>query len=34
MDWSLLRPHAPYPMLRQELLYHNTIPVSVVAAVM
>ncbi|KAM5537632.1 hypothetical protein V8D89_008710 [Ganoderma adspersum] len=26
MDWSLLRPHAPYPMLRQELLYHNTIP--------
>ena len=34
MDWSLLRPHAPYPMLRQELLYHTTIPVSVVAAVM
>ncbi|PIL23311.1 transporter [Ganoderma sinense ZZ0214-1] len=26
MDWSLLRPHAPYSMLRQELLYHNAIP--------
>ncbi|KAI1794482.1 EXS-domain-containing protein [Ganoderma leucocontextum] len=26
MDWSLLRPHARYPMLRQELLYHNAIP--------
>ena len=29
MDWSLLRPHAPYPLLRHELLYNNAIPVSV-----
>ncbi|KAI9065265.1 EXS-domain-containing protein [Trametes sanguinea] len=26
MDWSLLKPHAPYPLLRPNLLYNNTIP--------
>ncbi|KAI0642772.1 EXS-domain-containing protein [Trametes meyenii] len=26
MDWSLLRPHAPYPFLRPNLLYTNNIP--------
>lgn len=28
MDWSLLRPHARYTLLRSDLLYTNTIPVS------
>ncbi|RPD75683.1 EXS-domain-containing protein [Lentinus tigrinus ALCF2SS1-7] len=26
MDWSLLRPHAPYPLLRPNILYSNHIP--------
>ncbi|TBU41712.1 EXS-domain-containing protein [Dichomitus squalens] len=26
MDWSLLRPHAPYTLLRHEMLYNNAIP--------
>ncbi|KAI0760360.1 EXS-domain-containing protein [Fomes fomentarius] len=26
MDWSLLRPHAHYPLLRNDLLYSNSIP--------
>ncbi|CDO74587.1 hypothetical protein BN946_scf184583.g14 [Trametes cinnabarina] len=26
MDWSLLKPHAPYPLLRPNLLYNNAIP--------
>ncbi|KAH9973864.1 EXS family-domain-containing protein [Lactifluus volemus] len=26
MDWSLLRPHARFKFLRQELLYSNSIP--------
>lgn len=28
MDWSVLRPHAKYPLLRNDLLYTNRIPVS------
>ena len=27
MDWSLLRPHARYPFLRDELLYPDHVPV-------
>ena len=28
MDWSLLRPHSRYPLLRSELLYQAYLPVS------
>lgn len=28
MDWSVLRPHAKYPLLRPELIYVDYIPVS------
>lgn len=28
MDWSVLRPRAPHPLLRPELIYTNNIPVS------
>ncbi|EMD35362.1 hypothetical protein CERSUDRAFT_53432 [Gelatoporia subvermispora B] len=28
MDWSLLRPHTRYPLLRAEVLYTDYIPVS------
>lgn len=28
MDWSLLRPHAKYPLLRSDILYTNAVPVS------
>lgn len=27
MDWSLLKPHAQYPLLRPELVYKSQIPV-------
>ena len=30
MDWSLLRPHARYPLLRPNILYSNNIPVRIV----
>ena len=30
MDWSLLRPHARYPLLRPNILYSNNIPVCAV----
>ncbi|KAF5345945.1 hypothetical protein D9758_011435 [Tetrapyrgos nigripes] len=26
MDWSVLRPHVRYPLLREELIYNNAIP--------
>ncbi|KAK7463123.1 Xenotropic and polytropic retrovirus receptor 1 [Stygiomarasmius scandens] len=26
MDWSVLRPHVKYPLLREELIYSNLIP--------
>ncbi|OBZ67468.1 Phosphate transporter PHO1 [Grifola frondosa] len=33
MDWSVLRPHATYPLLRSELLYTNCIPLYYVAII-
>ena len=27
MDWSVLRPHGKYPLLREGLMYTNHIPV-------
>lgn len=30
MDWSVLRPHVKYPFLREELLYKDYIPVSII----
>ncbi len=31
MDWSLLRPHARFRFLREELLYSSHIPVHSVS---
>jgi hypothetical protein len=31
MDWSLLRPHARFMLLREELLYSSHIPVHFVS---
>ncbi|KAI0754333.1 EXS-domain-containing protein [Daedaleopsis nitida] len=33
MDWSLLRPHVPYPLLRKDLLYSNNVPLYYFAIV-
>lgn len=27
MDWSVLKPHATYPLLRSNLLYTSNVPV-------
>ncbi|EGO29715.1 hypothetical protein SERLADRAFT_457875, partial [Serpula lacrymans var. lacrymans S7.9] len=31
MDWSFLKPHARYPLLRNELIYTNELPLYYVA---
>ena len=32
MDWSLLRPHARFMFLREELLYSSYIPVRAISS--
>jgi hypothetical protein len=33
MDWSLLRPHTKYPLLRENVLYTGSIPVCTLSIV-
>jgi hypothetical protein len=30
MDWSVLRPHAKHPFLREELIYTEYVPASLI----